>query len=235
MSILIWDFDATLGERIGGWTGAILDALNASGIPHSESRDTIRPHLQSGYPWHRPEVIRSPKSYEQWWQDLADAVFIPYLSQVDGVGPNRAIEIAQTIDVHFLRKDSWRLLPGAMSTLKWAHRAGYTNVMLTNNAAGIQLVFEALGIAKEFSLIVNSADTGIEKPLPQAFNPIFEHYSICDVGYMIGDSIRADLAGATAIGIQTVLVGKSDPGAAFCIESVADLPAIIQPTRIDTT
>ena len=52
--VILWDFDGTLGYREGGWTGAILQALDGYGDLSRHQREDIRPHLQSGFPWHDP-------------------------------------------------------------------------------------------------------------------------------------------------------------------------------------
>jgi len=227
MSVLIWDFDKTLGERIGGWSDAILDALNATGLEHRESVETIRPHLQSGYPWHSPDVVRSPKSHTEWWQDLGETVFLPYFVQVPQIGKDVARELSMTVERHYLQPDKWRLFDGALQSLQWAKDSNYTNVLLTNNAAGFETVLESLEISPFFDMVVNSANTGAEKPHPHAWQPILDCYRSHELSFMIGDSLSADIAGASALGIHSILVGKVSEEATLCVTSVAEIPVAI--------
>lgn len=227
MSVLIWDFDNTIGERDGGWSSAVLDALDATGIEHRESIETVKPHLRSGFPWHTPDVVRQPRTHHEWWQELNENVFLPYFSQVEQIREDLAHELALKMDQHYLRPDRWRLLGGALDSLEWAHQNGYTNVLLTNNAAGIETILECLNVHAMFEMVVNSANTGVEKPHPQAWNPILERYGRQQVLFMIGDSLTADIAGANAVGIKSILIGKNSDEATICLQSVSQIPQTI--------
>jgi hypothetical protein len=34
----------------------------------------LRPHLQRGFPWHTPDVVRAPCSADEWWE-MFEGVF----------------------------------------------------------------------------------------------------------------------------------------------------------------
>lgn len=75
--------------------------------------------------------------------------------------------------------------------------------------------FEKTGISKLFSAASFSSDHGMVKPSPRPFEMVVNQLKInkqhC---LMIGDSVRRDLGGAMAAGIDCVLVGGADaPGA----------------------
>ena len=229
MPALIWDFDNTLGARSGAWPGALLDALNHYGIQHAETLETIRPYLQHGYPWHTPErVLETPKSYRQWWDDLGQTVFYPYFVSLDEVDDHLAMELARSIDRFYLASMNWVLFDRAIDVLSCTLEMGFEHVMLTNNAAGIEQVLSDLEIMDMFSLVVNSANTGAEKPHPQAFSPILQHYRMNEIAFLIGDSISADVGGAHAIGIASILVGKTSDLASFCVDRLEQVTTILE-------
>ena len=70
-----------------------------------------------------------------------------------------------------------------------------------------------------------SSDCGIVKPSPLPFLSVLEQMRVnpCDA-VVIGDSIRRDLGGALAAGIQCILVGGSTyPSAFACISNILEL------------
>jgi phosphoglycolate phosphatase-like HAD superfamily hydrolase len=56
MKLLIWDFDGTLAFREGLWSSAVAEVACAH-IPGCQAaRADFLSHLQSGFPWHSPEL-----------------------------------------------------------------------------------------------------------------------------------------------------------------------------------
>ncbi len=60
MQYLIWDFDGTLGYRSGMWSGTLLEVLRQEMPECPATVDDMRPYLQDGFPWHRPEQPHTP-------------------------------------------------------------------------------------------------------------------------------------------------------------------------------
>ena len=85
----------------------------------------------------------------------------------------------------------------------------------------IQL-FDKLGITELFSASSFSSDHGMVKPSPKPFELVLEQLGVSkDQCLVIGDSIRRDLGGAQAAGIDCVLVGGAQhPGAIGCYENL---------------
>ena len=75
--------------------------------------------------------------------------------------------------------------------------------------------FDELGLMEHFSVCSFSSDHGIVKPSPRSFELVVEQLGVpkndCLV---IGDSVRRDLGGARAAGIDCVLVGEANDAAA---------------------
>lgn len=60
MRVLLWDFDGTLGERVGGWSGVLLAAVERIAPGLGLTPEQVRPHLQRGFPWHTPDRSCAP-------------------------------------------------------------------------------------------------------------------------------------------------------------------------------
>jgi len=87
-----------------------------------------------------------------------------------------------------------------------------------------QCLFRKVGISNLFSASSFSSDHGIVKPSPKPFEQIIDQLGIKkEQALMIGDSIRRDLGGAQAAGIDCVLVGGAiHPDAVGCYENLIE-------------
>ena len=56
MSVVLWDFDGTLAERPGLWSACLMETLDEHEPGHGVSEDAVRAFLDSGFPWHVPDV-----------------------------------------------------------------------------------------------------------------------------------------------------------------------------------
>ncbi len=71
-------------------------------------------------------------------------------------------------------------------------------------------LFEESGIDKLFSASSFSSDHGMVKPSPKPFELVIEKLGVKrEQALVVGDSIRRDLGGAKAAGIDCILVGKA--------------------------
>jgi putative hydrolase of the HAD superfamily len=77
------------------------------------------------------------------------------------------------------------------------------------------------------ALISCSAETGFEKPHPQAFASVLDRLEPAEA-WMIGDNVVADVLGAEALGIPAVLVRRPDPRAARYADSLAGVERFLE-------
>ena len=75
-------------------------------------------------------------------------------------------------------------------------------------------LIDRLGLRDLITAVHCSARTGVEKPHPQAFETVFAQFPGARAGWMIGDSWRADVQGALAVGLRAILVRSKHPDAA---------------------
>ena len=81
------------------------------------------------------------------------------------------------------------------------------------------------GVWRLFSATSFSSDHGMVKPSPEPFANILKQLKLPrEACLVVGDSIRRDLGGAVAAGIDCVLVGgKQDPKASACYQNLLAL------------
>ncbi len=92
-------------------------------------------------------------------------------------------------------------------------------------------MLEETGLANLFEIIICSRDLGIRKPNPA----IFKHV-MAEVGVLpgetvhVGDSVEADMEGASASGIIPVWIRTPDQGfwSGHAISSICDLPRFLE-------
>jgi putative hydrolase of the HAD superfamily len=102
-----------------------------------------------------------------------------------------------------------RLYPGAIDTLERLRGLGLRLGMISNatSHALILDIAARLRIAEYFDPLVSSAGAGWVKPHPEIFTRVLEVWGVpARAAVMIGDTLRADIAGAAAVGMRSILV-----------------------------
>jgi putative hydrolase of the HAD superfamily len=108
--------------------------------------------------------------------------------------------------------------------------SGWQHVVLSNHVPELPPLLEALGLASHMGRVFNSAQTGVEKPHPQAFRNVLTALGGATQIWIVGDSVQADIAGAQAVGLRAVLVRSQHPQAVHCCETLAELPRVLHST-----
>jgi putative hydrolase of the HAD superfamily len=219
---LIWDFDGTLATRVGGWAGALQEVVT-SGYPHIMIPvEHFRPHLQGGFPWHAPEVVRAPVPPDVWWENL-NPLFARALSAATGLTDTDAGRLALTVRSTYLSTGPWQLFDDTLDTLEQLRARGWKNIILSNHAPELESLVAHLGLTHLFEAIYNSGVTGKEKPNPAAFECVFADFPEARAGWMIGDNWNADVGGASAVGMRSILVRNDHPGAPLRCAALGDV------------
>jgi len=223
---LIWDFDVTLATRPGNWTGALCEVVASKYADLGIGPDRLRPHLQSGFPWHTPEIVRRPCSEEEWWEQL-----LPVLAQALRSGADlpdaEARELAGRVRARYLDPKSWQVFEDVLPVLRELRGRGWKHIVLSNHVPELPRLTEALGLSSFLIDVYCSGRTGAEKPHPKAFEPVFADHPEARAGWMIGDSWRADVQGAMAVGMRSILVREKHPGALLQCDRLYDIAEIV--------
>ena len=213
-ALAIWDFDGTLAHRRGetGWSLLLAEVLDTEEPGHGHDADSFREHLRHGFPWHTPDVAH-PELCEPdaWWGSVRPLLARAYGAV--GYPPARAEELAAC--AHRLYVDpstGWQLFDDVVPVLSRLRAEGWTHAILSNHVPELRTIVSALGLDELVSTLVCSAETGYEKPHPQAYAALLDEVDAERVT-MVGDNVVADVLGAEALGIPAVLVRRPDPRA----------------------
>ncbi|NKE36392.1 HAD family hydrolase [Natronococcus sp. JC468] len=104
------------------------------------------------------------------------------------------------------------LFPGVEETLETLRENGVDVAITTNLTTRIQLAkVEQLGLEDHIDVLVTSEETGREKPGSVMFTlPLARLDRRVSEAVMVGDNVDADIMGANAVGLETVL-WNADP------------------------
>ncbi len=110
--------------------------------------------------------------------------------------------------------DAMRLYPDVEETLTTLQDRGVDIAIVTNLTTRIQLEkLDRLGIGPYIDLLLTSEETGREKPGSVMFTlPLARLDRWPNEAMMVGDDIEADIEGANAVGLETVLFDPDGNG-----------------------
>ncbi len=210
MRYLIWDFDGTLGYREGSmWSGTLFKLVRAAlpelGVRLEDFRASLR------YFWDTPEQPHPELATADAWWAAFNPSLLATLAQV-GVPAERASELAHAFRYAYIDLAAWRVYPDTLPGLARLAAAGWTHVLLSNHVPELPVILDHLDVSPHLAAVFNSADTGYEKPHPQAFRNVLDSLHAAEAVWMIGDNPRADIAGAAALGIPGILVRQEGAG-----------------------
>lgn len=213
---IIWDFDGTLAYRNGKWAGALLSVLKDYDPLTEITEEQIQPYLQSGFPWHAPEISHVGLNAEAWWLDM-QIVFARAFRNV-GVQSEQARQLARNVRSTYLDFSAWQCFNDALTTVNELSHHNWQHIMLSNHVPELPALLDYLNLTPHFQVILNSAQTGWEKPNVHAFRLaqdwIQSHTkpATSPTTWVIGDNISSDIRGAQEAGLPAILVHGEAPG-----------------------
>lgn len=223
---LIWDFDGTLGYRIGGWSSSLLEIMTLKAPEVAIELNQIKANTFKGFPWHTPEKPNLPvRSPEQWWEAVNNTFERTF--QALGIEDQRCQEMANMVRHSYINPIAWRLFDDTIPTLESLSSSGWNHILLSNHVPELPLIMNHLGIATYFARIFNSAETGYEKPHIRAFLSVLEFVDDYKVIWMIGDRMQTDIIGAELAGIPAILVRKYNKDVKYYCNDLTQIPLIV--------
>jgi putative hydrolase of the HAD superfamily len=218
---LIWDFDGTLAYRPGQWSAALVQAAKRF-TGQDLDLETLRPYLRRGFPWHNPERANPPMMAADLWWDALLPVFEEAFTGCQ-LSPDQAKLLAGKVRAVYLDVAEWRLFDDTIEVLTELRGAGWTHAILSNHVPELRSLIDGLGLGSLIHRLINSAETGFEKPHRRAYQAALD--SLDDAGdiWMIGDNVHADVVGAEAAGLRAILVRGEDPRASRCAAGLRDV------------
>ncbi|MHA2936710.1 HAD family hydrolase [Vibrio sp. RC27] len=232
MKALLWDFDGTLAYRKGMWSGALYDVLQTYCPLPGIDRKTLSLYLQSGFPWHSPEVTHGVKGSDQWWTEL-HPIFANAFCGI-GLDDTSAMKLASKVRDAYIEPSRWSVYDDVEETLAELTQSGWTHFIFSNNVPELSSIVSNLGLAHHFKEIITSAHVGFEKPNNNSFYRALSLIGRYDAAWMIGDSYGTDIKGAEEMGLPAILVRNSDPRAQHQTESLMNIERFVNPESVRT-
>ncbi len=209
--VVLWDFDETLAFRPGRWSGLLMEILDELAPGHGVTLDAVRRGLKHGFPWHTPEEshhhLNEP---EAWW--ISTRALLSGAVHQAGLAVEEAEQIAVAAANRYRDPTvGWSLFPDTVEALATVQAVKWRNAVLSNHIPELADLVSGLGLGDYIDSTFSSALTGYEKPHPEAYQHAIRSLGHPTTVWMIGDSVRADVNGAEAVGIPAVLVHSEDP------------------------
>jgi putative hydrolase of the HAD superfamily len=214
--VIFWDFDYTLGFRgpeavddeRHPWGHCVLEMLDDEDPDHGACLDTVRAPLHAlhdVFPWnahHEPHPHLSDAN--AWWKNV-EPVFA-HAFEVAGITRERAWDLARRFRHEFADASRWSLYPDTVPVLERLADAGWHHVIVSNHVPELNQIIRGLRLDALVDQVVCSAQTGYEKPHPEAFRIAMRLRGHPEHVWMVGDNPVADVVGAEAVGIPAIQV-----------------------------
>jgi len=209
--VILWDFDGTLARRSGGTSfgACMVETLDEHAPDHGVDVSLFRPFLRSGFPWHTPELAHPHLSTTaSWWEHVEPLLVRGF----EGVGFEsvRARTLGKLAGERYVDVRHWEVFDDTVPALSTLRGLGWSHVILSNHVPELPAIVSDLGLRSFFEASINSAETGYEKPHPEAFAIARRAAGDPSTLWMVGDNPTADIAGAEAVGIPAILV-RAEP------------------------
>lgn len=220
--VVLWDFDGTLGERPGMWGGCMLEVLDERQSGHGVAPGSLRPFLHDGFPWHAPQLAHPELSTsDAWWERIEPLLARGYGGV--GISEERAKSLARLARERYVEAKHWQLFDDVVPVLSHLRTLGWRHVVLSNHVPELAVIMTHLGLDGLIEATVNSAESGYEKPHPEAFALARRVAGDPETIWMVGDNPVADIEGAETAGIPAILVRRDAPEARMVKRRAADL------------
>lgn len=221
---LFWDFDGTLVHTNESFLQTLDRGLR--NLNYQIPADQIRIFLQTACSWYTPDETYPHRTGEQWWDTFLGKLHVFYdahsISATDGA------KISQYFKSHIPSKANYILYEDAKEVLNQCISKGYVNYIISNNYPELPAIIQDFGLAPYFADYFVSANLGYEKPRPEIFHQALKSAGYPKICYMIGDNPVADIQGAHATGMKTILVHHNHKYSEdFNCETLSEIPALL--------
>lgn len=126
------------------------------------------------------------------------------------------------------REPDWKLAEGALETLDLLTGKGWRHVVIADSTPDLCSICESLGLAAKIEKAIGAAALGVAKPDPAFLTGVFAQIAPFDEAFVIGDSVKDDVAAAAQASLPSILVGDAAPQAQFCVQELSEIPLALE-------
>lgn len=225
MIVLFWDFDGTLVYSNSLWSKSVYSALKEVEKNTTVEFSELRKHMAYGYTWDTPEEDYRTVIHDAWWDFMNRHFYHSYIKC--GVKPHIASEAVTRIRNIIKKRENYVLYKDTAEVLEQSKNLGYINVLLSNNYPDLEEVLISLDLRKYFDDVVISSCEGYDKPRKELFEIAKSKYPDASY-YMIGDNLKADIAGGKQSNMTTILVHRGySREADYCFDNLTPILDIL--------
>jgi HAD superfamily hydrolase (TIGR01662 family) len=170
-----------------------------------------------------------------------DGLFIHYtatiIEHMGGRGPGVAAA-ARRIYEQWATNHHFEMYEDVADVLAALVEEGFTIGAISNSHRSLDAFTDHFKLAHVITTAVSSAQHGYMKPHPSIFEKALERAGVTAAeSLMVGDSVRADIEGALAVGMRAVLLRRSGdlphllPAGVDVIRSLFELPPLLRSQR----
>ena len=226
--VIFWDFDRTLAFRPLGWGDLVAEAFVARNLGPAPTSDEIQPLLQTGYPWHAPEIPHPElDSPAKWWERVDGVISRAYVAF--GLPQSLADEMAAEVHARYIDPAGYVVYDDSVPTLRELTRRGWRHFILSNHVPELPEIVTALGLRPLVEEVITSATVDYEKPNPEIFRLALDMAGDPAEAWMVGDNVIADVMGAETAGIEGILVRDRDDRAKRYSPDLAGVIKLVTP------
>jgi putative hydrolase of the HAD superfamily len=179
-------------------------------------------------PGHSPEQLR--RLERQWWRERVAETF---------AGLHRFEDFDAFFDAlfeFFGDSANWTVYDDVFPALDELRAAGLRLAIISNFDARLYRILAGLGLDRYFDSVTISSEAGYAKPAPQVFEfALARSGASADEVLHVGDAPHLDVAGATAAGIEAILICRPEErvgasiseGSTKAISSLAELVQLL--------
>jgi putative hydrolase of the HAD superfamily len=204
-SVVFLDVGDTLLRAHPSWSAVYLRVLRDHGVPVEEAE--LRAALDA--------VFRTPRPDLEGPFEASEAASFQRLVDFDSrvlaqLGhPPQSEAFYRSLEGEFAQVGAWWVYEDTPLALAALQDAGFRLCVISNWSWALPELLHTLDLVGHFEAIVTSARIGYEKPHRAIFEHALELMGVAAAdAWHVGDSVRADLGGATAVGIRPVLIAR---------------------------
>jgi putative hydrolase of the HAD superfamily len=162
-----------------------------------------------------PEGACSPDDDRGWWQGLVGAVFQEATGQV--ITPEILEPLFAELYGHFAQPEAWSVYDDVRPALEYLAQ-DHRLCVLSNFDQRLRSILIGHDLAGFFEQIILSSEVGASKPHRRMFeNALFQ---MQETSWHVGDDVRCDLQGATALGWRAFLLERPTTNLSHFVKKV---------------
>ena len=227
---VLFDAGETLVRPEPSFGGLLREILAGEGhdLPEAHVDERARAALtvavRQSWAQQQPWSVSKEASRDFWTRLYASMLDSMEIHDPTGTLPGTMYE-------QFAQPHRYGLFPDALPALRELKTLGYRLGVISNWEDWLAELFETLGVAGLFDVVVVSGAEGVEKPDPAIFTIALERMGVAaERAVYVGDSPTHDVQPALALGMGAVLIDRHGRHAGAhrpTIESLGILSAVL--------